>query len=213
MTTIILLAAGESSRFGSPKQLVRLGDESLLRRAARTALESGIGPVTVVLGAADEPCRRTLAGMEVDIVFNAQWKEGMASSIAAGVGSWSGHPLEGALILLADQPGVTAQHLQDLVSSASASSSPVVASRYAGQLGVPAWFSHHKFHDLLRLEGAKGAKEVILREPGTAWIDWPDSAFDVDTPEDLTRVCLALGEEDGLNFRESPAAPVATANL
>ncbi|MES2466447.1 MAG: nucleotidyltransferase family protein [Verrucomicrobiota bacterium] len=199
MTTIILLAAGESSRFGSPKQLVKLGGETLLRRAARTALESGIGPVTVVLGAAAEPCRRALAGIEVNIVFNAQWKEGIASSIVAGVRNWWRHSLEGALILLADQPGVTAQHLRNLLASASASSNPVVASRYAGQLGVPAWFAHRKFQDLLRLEGARGAKEVILREPGTAWIDWPEAAFDVDTPEDLTRVSLALGRRTGLS--------------
>ncbi len=209
MTTMILLAAGESSRFGSPKQLVKLGGETLLRRAARTALESGIGPVTVVLGAAAGPCRRTLAGIEVNFVFNAQWKEGLASSIVAGVRPWLGHSLEGVLILLADQPGVTAQHLRDLLELASASANPVVASSYAGQPGVPAWFSHHKFPDLLRLEGAKGAKEVILREPGAAWVHFPGAAFDVDTPDDLTRASLALGSEGGPDFRETADASMA----
>ena len=192
MTGIILLAAGESKRFGAPKQLAELGGKSLLRRAVETALESHLGPVNVVLGAVDQPCREALAGRPVNIVFNPAWREGMAGSIVAGLRPWVGGKLDGVIILLADQPGVTASHLREL--QAAALSHAIVASRYAGQLGVPAWFSVTKFDDLLRMEGGQGAKALIAREPEVAWVDLPAAGLDVDTPEDLVRISTQLRE-------------------
>jgi len=186
MTGIILLAAGESKRFGTPKQLVELGGKSLIRRAAETALEANLGPVNVVLGAVDQPCRRVLAGMPVDVVVNPAWREGMASSIIAGLTPLIGKQLDGVIIVLADQPGVEASHLRDL--AAAALSNAIVASRYADQLGVPAWFSAAKFKDLLMLEGEQGAKALFAREQQVAWLDLPSAALDVDTPADLVRI-------------------------
>ncbi len=192
MTGIILLAAGESSRFGTPKQVAELGGKPLLRRAAETALEANLGPVNVVLGAVEELCRATLSGMKVNIVRNPGWKAGMGGSIIAGLCPWIGSPLEGVIIMLADQPGVTASHLRDL--DAAAAAHPIVASRYAGQLGVPAWFSRAKFDDLLKMKNEQGAKGIIAREPGAAWLDLPCAARDVDTPADLVRIAAEFSD-------------------
>ena len=200
MTGIILLAAGESQRFGTPKQLAQLDGKSLLRRAAETAVEANLGPVNVILGAVDQPCREALAGLHVNIVVNPQWKAGMAGSIIAGLRPWIGSRLEGVIVGLADQPGVTASQLRDL--QAASLSHAVVASRYAGQLGVPAWFSITKFEELLAMEGGQGAKALIAREPDVAWLDLPAAALDVDTPADLGRISAVLRE-----------APDSTADL
>lgn len=190
MTGIILLAAGGSTRFGSPKQLAELEGKSLLRRAAETALEAHLGPVNVVLGALDQPCREALAGLPVTILVNAAWKAGMAGSIITGLLPWRGGLLDGVIILLADQPGVTASHLRALEQASC--SHAIVASRYAGQWGVPAWFSATKFDDLLMLQGEQGAKGIIAREKEVASLDLPSAAFDVDTPDDLVRVAADL---------------------
>lgn len=188
MTGIIVLAAGESKRFGGAKQLAEWNGEPLLRRAAETAIRSKLGPVNVVLGAVDEPCREILQGLDVSIVHNPRWKEGMGGSIVAGLKPWVGKPLDGIIIMLADQPGVTPQFLRALEATASnplVQERPIVASHYAGQLGVPAWFSPKRFSKLLMLEGEKGAKSLIRSEPQVHWLNAPAAAHDIDTPTDL----------------------------
>jgi molybdenum cofactor cytidylyltransferase len=176
---------------GSPKQTLRFRGASLLGRAAVIALEAGCSPVIVVTGAHAEMSRRELEGFDVREVLNPLWETGMASSIRAGVeGLLSADAdTDAAVLLLCDQPHVTAEVISALVGAHRATGSPVVASTYGGSFGVPALFSRTLFDELARLEGAAGAKQVIKRYAAEAhFLPFPGGEVDVDTPDDFSRL-------------------------
>lgn len=187
---VLVLAAGGSSRFGSPKQLAMFQGKTLLEQAVRTALEARLGPVVAVLGAVDQPCREVLSGMDVLIVHHPGWETGMAGSIRAGLEFLMAEQPEGdgVAIMLADQPALTPGHLRAL-RAAAGNQSRIVASSYGDQAGVPAWFPRKYFPDLLQLEGNRGAKGLIARTDGVITVPLPETAaWDVDVPEDLAKL-------------------------
>ncbi|HEV2763286.1 MAG TPA: nucleotidyltransferase family protein [Pyrinomonadaceae bacterium] len=187
----VVLAAGASSRMGSPKQTLSYRGESLLRRAALAALGAGCRPVVVVTGAHAELSRRELEGLDVREVLNELWETGMASSIRAGVeGLVSIAPEVAAVVLmLCDQPHVSAEVISGLVAAHRAEGNSIVASAYGGSFGVPAVFGRALFAELARLEGAAGAKQVIKRHASAAhFLPFPCGEVDVDTPDDFSRL-------------------------
>jgi molybdenum cofactor cytidylyltransferase len=193
----VILAAGSSSRMGSPKQTLQYRGESLLRRAALAALGAGCHPVVVVTGANAELSRRELYGLDVREVLNPRWETGMASSVRAGVEALVGADADAdaAVLLLCDQPYVTAEVISDLVAAHRATGKLVVASAYGGSFGVPALFGRALFVELARLEGAAGAKQVIKRHAaGAHFLPFPSGEVDVDTPDDFSRL-IAQGVE------------------
>src|ERR1039458_1274155 len=112
---LVLLAAGGSTRMGTPKQLLPYQGRPLIRHAAETALASGCDPVVVVLGSHVEEIRTALDGLEVVVVENTEWEKGMGTSIRAGISGAEILGCEGAILALADQPLVSAEILQRLV--------------------------------------------------------------------------------------------------
>jgi molybdenum cofactor cytidylyltransferase len=185
----VILAAGSSSRMGSPKQTLRFRGESLLRRTALAALGAGCRPVIVVTGANAELSRGELRGLDVVEVVNALWETGMASSVRAGVETLAGADASAAVLMLCDQPHLTSEIISGLVAAHSANGSPVVASKYGGSFGVPALFGRALFAELARLEGAAGAKQVIKRHASEAhFLPFPGGEVDVDTPDDFSRL-------------------------
>jgi molybdenum cofactor cytidylyltransferase len=187
----VVLAAGSSSRMGSPKQTLQYRGKSLLRRAALAALGAGCRPVIVVTGANAELSRRELEGLDVREVLNSFWETGMASSVRAGVeGLLSGEAdVDAAILLLCDQPHVTAEVIFNLVAAHRATGSTIVASTYGGSFGVPALFGRALFDELARLEGSAGAKQVIKRYASEAhFLPFQGGEVDVDTPDDFSRL-------------------------
>jgi molybdenum cofactor cytidylyltransferase len=187
----VVLAAGSSSRMGSPKQTLQFRGKSLLRRAALAALGAGCFPVIVVTGAHSELSRRELDGLDVREVLNAHWETGMASSIRAGVeGLISADPdATAAVLLLCDQPHVTIDVISGLVAAHRVTGRTVVASTYGGSFGVPALFSRMLFAELMQLAGMSGAKEVIKRHASEAhFLPFPCGEVDVDTPYDFAHL-------------------------
>jgi len=184
---IILLAAGGSSRLGQPKQLLPYEGRPLLRRAAETALASQCRPVIVVLGAEIPACSAALQGLPVEIVINEAWREGLASSIRAGLNylELKNIRVAAAILSVADQPHLTATMLDLLVEQRRFTGKKIVAAQYAGVPGPPALFAGSLFPELLKLAGDEGARRVLQAHPAeVALVPFPEGSLDVDTPAD-----------------------------
>ncbi len=187
----VVLAAGGSTRMGRPKLALPIRGVPMIRRAAQAALESGCAEVIVVLGTHGDLYRALLDGLRVRIVHNPEPGEGMGSSISVGVGAVHGDA-EGAVILLADQPFVTAEAIARLIDAASGGAR-IVASACLATAGPPAYFHRSLFPELLALEGDRGARSILLAHPEeVTTVPLPEAeAADIDTRDDLT----AVGEE------------------
>ena len=181
----IVLAAGASTRMGRPKQLVSYCGRTLLHRAVDAALGASLDPVVVVIGSSAEQIRPALEGLPVEIAINAEWSEGMASSIRTGIRALErGWPDSRAALLMAcDQVRMDAGILTRIVEAFDAPPCPpMVACRYAETIGVPALFDRSMFEDLRRLEGDRGAKALLEGDPEhVRSVSWPDGAVDLDS--------------------------------
>jgi molybdenum cofactor cytidylyltransferase len=186
----ILLAAGGSSRLGQPKQLLRFGNSTLLRHAAETALAANLGPVIVVLGAVEEKCRATLAGLPATILTNPAWEEGMGSSIAMGMQAVDDASHRAVIVMLCDQPAVTPAMLRALEHHQCSTGAPIVASDSAGVLGPPAFFCANHFAGLRRLRGHQGAKSLFQNQAVLSSLACPEAALDIDSENDLVFLSL-----------------------
>lgn len=183
----LILAAGASSRLGRPKQLISYQGETLIARAVRIAGEGGCAPVAVVLGSAGDEIAAQLNGSPVLIVQNNDWERGLGTSVRAGVlAILNSHPdLDAAVLLACDQPCLTASTIVALIEEQQQSGKSIVASRYAGTLGIPALFDRTVFGDLLALPDDSGAKRLIeAHGADVAEIAFADGALDIDTPAD-----------------------------
>lgn len=191
----IVLAAGESARMGEPKQLLRFRGEPLVRLAAAAALEH-CARVTVVTGAIHRPIVDALAGLPVEVVRNENWREGIASSIRAGVGSVR-PDVAACLVCLTDQPRIGAAEIRKLAERWRTSPRSIVAAGYAGTIGVPAIFPADYFERLSDLSGDRGARSLIGGAKDVIVVDLPEAAVDLDTPEDVRRLGHDAGTDDG----------------
>jgi molybdenum cofactor cytidylyltransferase len=183
----ILLAAGESARLGRPKQLLPFRGRTLLRHAAETAVASGCEHVYVVLGAGHDRARLEVDGLALHAVVNAEWREGMGASIRCGLRTAMQRTggLVGAMLLLADQPLVTPDHLRRMLATFRRTPMAIVAAHCHDHASPPAVFEAALFPLLLALNGAQGARRVIAAMPNdTMLFDLPEAAFDLDTSAD-----------------------------
>ena len=185
---VVILAAGASTRMGTPKQLLELDGQPLLVRAVEAALGSPAWPVVVVLGANAEKIRPLLARWPVLITENPAWSEGMAASIRAGVTTlqqFSRH-LDAAIIALCDQPAFSTDIIAQLVAAQHRTRRSIVAAHYSGRHGAPALFHREHFPTLTHLTGEEGARALLNGDPSAvASVDLPALAVDLDTPEDF----------------------------
>lgn len=186
-TGTIILAAGASSRMGQSKQMLDVNGEKLLVRTVKAALDSHGGTVVVVLGSHEKAHRKSLCGLPVEIVYHSNWKNGMGSSIKKGLSHlMSGNPsLEAVVILVCDQPLLTAENITRLIREYRQSKKTIIASRYSKMPGVPVLFDRIYFPHLMALPDDQGAKQIILQHrDDVSEVDFPGGEIDLDTPED-----------------------------
>lgn len=185
---LVILAAGASRRMGRPKQLLPIGNKSLLEHAVDAALDSAAWPVVVVLGAHAGEIRPVLARRPVLIAENAAWAEGMASSLRAGLSLINAFSprIEGVVFALCDQPAFSTAIIDRLVEERHRSGCRVVAARYGGHLGAPVLFDQSHFPALSALVGDEGARKLLATLPpdDIAALHLPELGQDLDTPED-----------------------------
>jgi CTP:molybdopterin cytidylyltransferase MocA len=184
---VLVLAAGAASRFGSPKQLARIGGVMMLQKAVSQATDVAGHAVTVVLGAHAERITPLLRQSPASVEINRHWQEGLASSLRLGIGRLPS--CEGVLVTLADQVAVTAFDLRRLVSAWRRQPEWLIAASYDGHTGVPAVFPAWCFPDLLALRGDAGARTVLARHADRCLrVPMPNAGVDIDTPEDLLKL-------------------------
>lgn len=186
----VVLAAGGSSRFGSAKQLVRIGDRPLLSLIAGRTAEVVGHALIVVLGAAAAELSPLLRHSSGSVVINRNWREGLASSIRAGIARVPA-AAAGVMLVLADQACVTAEDLRRLAGVWRRQPQCIVAARYGATVGVPAIFPQYLFRELSELKGDTGARALINRHADrVVTVPMASAAFDLDTPDDLLSLNL-----------------------
>ena len=188
----VVLAAGRSTRMGGPnKLLAEIGGRPLVRIAAEEALASGARPVIVVAGHQGAAIEKALGGLDLRVVHNPGFANGLATSLKAGIGALPAE-VDGAIVCLGDMPCVDAQLMRQLINAfAPDSGALIVVPTFEGKRGNPVLWSRRFFPDLMAIEGDVGARHLIGRY-GDAVIELPvphkGALLDVDTPETLAGV-------------------------
>ena len=193
----VVLAAGASTRMGRNKLLLELNGETVVRRAARTAIAAGLDPVIVVTGHAREAVEGELHGLRCRSVFNGEHANGTHTSVVAGIGAAGREGCAAALVMLADMPLVTPAMLRKLIARYHESGAPLVASRYGGEVNAPPILYDRRLFGELRSMDARCGRQVVRRHRHEAIeVAWPaEAAQDLDRPADYERIRATLADE------------------
>ena len=193
----VILAAGQSSRFGQLKQLLPWGKRNVLNTCIATAKIAMLSPIVVILGAHYDEILPEMDQEGVEVVINHHWAEGQSTSVKAGVSALP-EEVYGAVFLLADQPQISVQLIVSIIETAWKRNN-VVLPVIMGKRANPVYFPKQAFPALLKLDGDQGGRSVLNQFPNTLleWLD-EDMAGDIDTPKDYAR----LRERFGLNLPE-----------
>lgn len=188
----IVLAAGTSSRLGQPKQLLPVGERPLLERTLDVVYASSLRPKLVVLGAHADTIQAGVDFDEFEIVHNPNFATGQASSLIAGISALPEH-VDGAVIVLGDQPLAPPWLLNELAARFEPSEHVAVRPRYSDGPGNPILLSRELFPELLTLRGDIGARDVLNRHQDRILdVDYTlrIAPRDVDTLEDYAALLL-----------------------
>lgn len=189
-TGILIVAAGNSSRLGEPKQLLKFKGKTLLRNVVEEAIKVSQS-VVVVMGSGHSQISKEIENLEVKIVENINWNEGMGSSIKIGITQLLNEfpEVQNIIISVCDQPFIEASVFSDLIQMQKDSQKGIVASKYSDTLGTPVLFTKKYFEELSKLSGQEGAKKMIQKfKNNIAEINFEKGAIDIDTQTDYQKL-------------------------
>lgn len=193
----LVLAAGASRRFGSPKALALFRGRSLLELAIERVRSVAGDRFAVVIGADADALLPALSLAPDQIIRHDAWREGQSSSLRAGLAE-APPDSSGLLITLLDQPLVTAKELRQLIEVwASAPDRPAAAEYADGQVGAPCVLPRHWFTTISQLQGDRGANALLRAAEDVLRVPMPSAAHDVDTPDDLARLSVLDNDVTG----------------
>ncbi len=189
-TGLIILAAGNSSRMGEPKQLLPYEGKTFLQCAIDAALGSQATIKVVVLGADKDEIKKTFRADTIPVIHNQDWEKGMASTMQKGLAYLTKYQVpDQVIILLCDQPFVNSEILDSLIETQKATGKGIVACRYSETLGVPALYTKKYFQEMLALKSSEGAKKLIFAHlDDVAEVDFPKGSVDIDTYEEYEQL-------------------------
>ncbi|QNR82746.1 nucleotidyltransferase family protein [Pedobacter riviphilus] len=190
-TGIIILAAGNSSRLGRPKQLLDYKGKTLLKTIINEALETNCKPVIVVLGAYAKEIAGQHQHDQINFVINESWKNGMASSIVAGLSTLvkKNSEIESIIIAIADQPFIKMSNFNNLIEKQKETGKNIIASAYNETIGTPVLFKKDYFEALLSLKGSEGAKSILKQYPqDLETVAFEHGGIDIDTETDYNNL-------------------------
>lgn len=188
---VLILGAGNSSRLGQPKQLLRYQGRTLIRQMGEEAIAAVDTPVMVVTGANADLVEEALRELPIEVVENDHWEEGMGSSIGIGVSEMHLlHPeLSSVIIMVCDQPFVNAALLKKLITHQQVTGKGIVGATYENTIGTPVLFCHHYFPALKELQGPDGVRQILRQSTGDiAIVSFPLGALDIDTADDYQQL-------------------------
>ncbi|WP_440769506.1 nucleotidyltransferase family protein [Natronorubrum sp. DTA28] len=186
----VLLAAGTSSRFGSEnKLLATIEGEAIVRRAARTLLESDVDPVVAVLGHETDRVRAALEGLPIETVVNEAYDTGQASSLRTGIRAIRDREeeCEAAVVGLGDMPFVAPATVNALLTAYAENAGDAIAPAFEGVRGNPVLFDEQFFDALGDVDGDVGGREILLESDASVLVavDDPGVRRDIDRPDEL----------------------------
>jgi molybdenum cofactor cytidylyltransferase len=195
MVTAIILAAGESGRMGTPKALLKIGDNTFIRHIIETYRSSNVQRTVVVLGAHAAEIQKDLSGLDVVVATNQDYAQGQLSSVIVGTGIAESLGSSAILIHPVDHAVVHSKTINDLVARFRETGSLVVVPSFEGKRGHPVLFSSRLFHELQNSPPDVGARFVVWSHAeDVVEVETDDKGVitDVDTPEQYERFLREL---------------------
>lgn len=182
----LVLAAGSSKRMGKPKQLLSYKSTTLLGSVIESALETSVEKVFCVLGANFEAIKKSIERYNIEVIYNPNFEKGLSSSIVSGIQQVKEN--DAVFIMLADQPKITSEYLNELLRISQENPTKIIASEYEKKVGVPAIFPKKYFLKLLLLKGDKGARELLNSSKEKVLTRRNVNLIDIDTLEDYQKL-------------------------